>query len=71
MAAAKKCDRCCKYYDKNEKHTVPENGYKYILGGIATTIIRTNNMFKQYDLCDECLDDLFDFLCGAKVDKDW
>ena len=56
MSAAKKCDRCGKYYDKcpNAK-TI--NGYK--VRGIK---IFTSGPYIELDLCEKCIDDLYDFL---------
>lgn len=58
---AKRCDRCGKFYLKNEK--IPTNRHiinSYISGIAFLAIDRTQDA--SNDLCDECLDDLFDFL---------
>lgn len=57
MANAKKCDRCGKYYDKcpNVK-TI--NGYKVL--GIK--IFTSYGPYLELDLCEKCIDDLYDFL---------
>ena len=57
MANAKKCDRCGKYYDKNNA--------KSMNGIFVTSIsIKTNPpLYKRvFDLCDECIVDLYKFL---------
>lgn len=57
MAAARKCDRCGKYFDKNEE-------WKYngqIITGI-TFDFRSSHSSIEYDLCDSCLSKLRFFL---------
>ena len=61
MAAAKKCDRCGNYYDNNERKRIM--GFSVI--GIK---IRTLCHYKNMDLCDICVDELYDFL-GIKEDE--
>lgn len=56
MAKAKKCDRCGKYYDKNE-------GIKSINGYFVRTIrLETSGPYMNLDLCDPCIYDLYKFL---------
>lgn len=52
MANAKKCDRCGEYYD--------EPGSKCI-GGINIVPVSEGTRYK-FDLCENCLEDLYDFL---------
>lgn len=61
MADAKKCDRCGRYYDKNETaHT----GVRVI--GIK--IIRADDYCAaKYDFCDECLGKLKNFIDGEEL----
>ena len=77
MADAKKCDRCGKYYDKNERHTNPhqfEDGCVCTAGpieieymakiGIAT---KWRKIVEEYDLCDDCIDDFKEFMRNPSV----
>lgn len=60
MAKAIKCDRCGAYYDKNERFVVLRNGSTRV-DGIATTTL--NGFYhKSYELCDDCLEKLREFL---------
>ena len=63
MSSAKKCDRCGKYYDKctSSKRI---NGYK--VKGI--NIFTSYGPYLELDLCEKCIDDLYDFL-GIKEKK--
>ena len=56
MANAKKCDRCGKYYDINHA--------KSMHGNFVTSIsINSTSQYHQvFDLCDECIVDLYKFL---------
>lgn len=66
MADAKKCDRCGKYYDKNEKHETSGKIHGRKLAGVKT--IDTNDCwYNHFDLCDDCLTDLFEFLSGKEL----
>ena len=65
MSRAIKCDRCGKYYDENVKHTVKRQG-DTVLSGMST-FTRNGFDYKSYDLCDECIDDLGDFLTGVQL----
>lgn len=62
MAAAKKCDRCGKFYDRNNRMSKGLYKNEFIDGIVKTTNI--GNYLKQIDLCDECLDKLDIFLSG-------
>lgn len=56
MAAARKCDRCKKFYEKN-------NGGKSINGYFVRTIkICTTGPYEELDLCDDCIEALYKFL---------
>ena len=55
MAYARQCDRCKKYYNKNQAKTI--NG-----SYVHTIHIRTSGPYKELDLCDECIVDLYKFL---------
>lgn len=56
----KKCDRCGAIYEKNEKCKTKEarNG---IVSEIAT-ISEKGFIDEEYDLCDECIEKLYDWL---------
>lgn len=66
MADALKCDRCGKYYDGNSKHKT----FGRIIGGKLARICTTDTNGRQdkwFDLCDDCIYDLFNFMKGGKV----
>lgn len=56
----KKCDRCGAIYEKNEKCKTKEvrNG---IVSKIAT-ISERGILDEEYDLCDECIEKLYDWM---------
>lgn len=56
MAMARKCDRCGKYYDRNEKYVF---GREYALG---LRFESSNNYSDRIDLCDECQEKIKEFL---------
>ena len=65
MAAAKKCDRCGKFYDRNTR--INKGLYKNeVIDGIVKTT-NIGNYLNQIDLCDECLDKLDIFLSGVEL----
>ena len=56
----KKCDRCGAIYEKNEKCKTKEVG-----NGIVSTIATISERGipdEEYDLCDECIEKLYDWL---------
>lgn len=62
---ARKCDRCGKYYDKNEK--VHKSGsFKYTPKGIVEESTY-GHYYSPKDLCDDCLEKLERFLNGAEL----
>ena len=65
MAAAKKCDRCGKFYDRNTRTNKGLYKNEFIDGIVKTTNI--GNYLNQIDLCDECLDKLDIFLSGVEL----
>ena len=65
MAAAKKCDRCGKYYDKNEQYKTSTGGCKSVLDGVAFTE-KNGSVTDAYDLCDDCITLLKEWLKGEK-----
>ena len=64
MAAAKKCDRCGKFYDRNTRINKGLYKNEFIDGIVKTTNI--GNYLNQIDLCDECLGKLDIFLSGIE-----
>ena len=57
MANAKKCDRCGKYYDRNHAKSMNGN-FVTSISIITTTPAQYHRVF---DLCDECIVDLYKF----------
>lgn len=55
MASARKCDRCGNYYDNNQSKSI--RGF-YVRG----IRLSTGTPYIELDLCDECIDNLYDFL---------
>ena len=56
----KKCDRCGAIYEKNEKCKTKATG-----NGIVSTIATISERGipdEEYDLCDECIEKLYDWL---------
>lgn len=59
MADVKKCDRCKKYYDKNN-HNICNLGER--MNEIRLTNFYNPKNYIKYDLCDECFIKLYTFL---------
>ena len=61
MAAAMKCDRCGKYYDDNE---ATRQGITNISDStiIAIQYVYRNIAANRFDLCDDCVRKLKDFM---------
>ena len=56
----KKCDRCGAIYEKNEKCKTKATG-----NGIVSTIATISDRGipdEEYDLCDECIEKLYDWM---------
>lgn len=56
----KKCDRCGAIYEKNEKCKTKATG-----NGIVSTIATISErglLDEEYDLCDECIEKLYDWM---------
>lgn len=56
----KKCDRCGAIYEKNEKCKT-----KATRNGTISTIATINErgmLDEEYDLCDECIEKLYDWM---------
>lgn len=56
----KKCDRCGAIYEKNEKCKTKTTG-NGIVSAIAT-ISERGLLDEEYDLCDECIEKLYDWM---------
>lgn len=63
MASAKKCDRCGKYYDKNELYKTSVNGCKTVIDGVAFSV-KCDDITDYHDLCDDCITLLKQWLKG-------
>lgn len=66
---AKKCDRCGAYYDKNKKHKT----FGRISGGVISGIWmvdRNGTNERRFDLCDDCIGDLKEFLNIKEPDEE-
>ena len=62
MSMVKKCDRCGCYFDYNRyEHIYNEHIGERIVTGIQIKYDCTHHK-TNYDLCDNCLDKLFNFL---------
>ena len=61
MAAAMKCDRCGKYYDDNKaiRQVKTNFGDSTI---IAIKYVYRNISVRRFDLCDDCVRKLKDFM---------
>lgn len=69
MAAAKKCDRCGKFYEKNTRFSTFSSFRRTLLDGICFTTM--NGGYVEYsDLCDDCIAELKLFLNGKKLRED-
>ena len=60
----KKCDKCGAIYEKNEKRKTKEIRNE-IVSTIAT-ISEKGFIDEEYDLCDECIEKLYDWLKDNK-----
>ena len=65
MASAKQCDRCGKFYNRNNRTIKRLYKNEFIDGIVKTTNI--GNYLNRIDLCDECLDKLDIFLSGIEL----
>lgn len=64
MAEAYKCDRCGKYYSENKTKLTGGNCKNEVFGHV--NIKGRFNWYKSYDLCDDCVRELFEFLNDKK-----
>lgn len=66
MAAARKCDRCGAFYEKNTRFPCTIRSSKTAIDGICFTTY--NDSTAEYvELCDDCLGMLKLFLNGNEV----
>lgn len=70
MALAKRCDRCDRYFDRNEV-TRPVSNYNGQEGLVKDlSIITTKGCSDEYDLCDECWEKFFNWMNEWKLDEE-
>ena len=62
------CDRCRKTYEKNERYQTRGSVEGSVLSGI-TTITGMGLRDESYDLCDECIGELLDWLRNEQNDE--
>lgn len=66
MSSASKCDRCGKFYEKNQNHK--SNGR--VMGGTITgvaTVSGKSDKDEWFDLCDDCISDFMEFMNGKEL----
>ena len=62
MADAKKCDRCGKLYTNNTEKRVVDGFFSPVVFSSISIITINNNIVRDIDLCDNCMDDLLTFI---------
>ena len=67
MANAKKCDRCGKFYSSKDKKFKQEK-LADVLGCITLTDL-SGYILKDYDLCDVCAAEFWNWLNIVKEDQ--
>ena len=70
MSSAFRCDRCKKFYDRNEEDDeVKRTGFKgNKIYGMAITD-RYKNILEHFDLCPECVRALDIFMNDSDIEK--
>lgn len=68
MAAAKKCDRCGKFYTENTRFPKTVNISRSVLDGICFTT-KNGHCVDYVDLCDDCIVKLKSFLNGTEPEE--
>lgn len=73
MANAKKCDICGKYYDVPERN----DGFEEWRNTSMVRVLRLkpedarhNHDIMQFDSCDECLQDVLDYILSKRADSE-
>ena len=56
----KKCDRCGAIYEKNKKCKTKVIGNGIV--SVIATISERGLLDEEYDLCDECIEKLYDWM---------
>lgn len=79
MADAKKCDRCGRYYDKNDRYANPhqfDDSRTCAAGPIEVEYMakisiatKWRKIIAEYDLCDDCIRDLKYFMSNPPTIK--
>lgn len=69
MAKAYQCDRCFNYYTANKECHVPGRPTSVLATGITIEDTSPQQSSKKYELCDDCLEQLFDFLMNREIRK--
>lgn len=64
MSNALKCDRCGKLYEHYSGIQLVENGNRYYC-----FLIAGNGKNKTYDLCEECMSSLIDWIKEAQNEE--
>ena len=62
MAKAVKCDRCGKFYTLDEKKFRVEGNCTKGVFEYIKTYSKTDNLIQLFDLCDDCAEDLWNWL---------
>ena len=70
MSKALKCDRCGKYYEKNVMFKTTGVIHGGILGGI-TVVDKSGKFDEHFDLCDDCLKDLWLWKSRPEFEDRW
>ena len=66
MSKAKKCDRCGKLYEKN----FTDRSIKDCRVTGMDIVTTGNCTYDHYDLCDECIEDVYKFIESKKLPDD-
>lgn len=65
MADAKRCDRCGKFYsEKDKEFKINKNGVH--IPSWIKMIDTDDRLICSYDLCEQCMKDLYHWLCNEQ-----